>query len=351
MPLIAKDKDNDPLTYRIVAGLPSDASFDGNTNILRWTPTQAGQWTIHYRVDDNKSAPERGFDVDSLKITVTTKIEIFSSYPQEGFFSIPYQEEQEFGVVATGTNIMYEWTLNDAVLPASNVSRYIIKASDYPRGALHSLKVIAFDAANPNNFDQRSWGIRTKVELTSFGGQSVPFKGVELNWQTSHEDGHIGFDVLRSVSRSGIYEKITGQLIKSTTGNYAFTDTSALAGRTYFYMLQDLDLGGKRSRSEAISVTVDVPKDFMLLQNYPNPFNPETTIRFQLPKAIKVKVVVYNINGRIVKTLADGRKNAGYYELHWSGQNNTGSRVSSGVYYVRLEAGDFKATKKMLLIK
>ncbi|MBN1561044.1 Ig-like domain-containing protein [candidate division KSB1 bacterium] len=350
LPFYAEDKDGDPLTYTITAGLPG-ASFDAQRAILRWTPTQVGQWTMHYRVDDNKPAPQRGFDVDSIKITVLTPIEIISSYPQDNLIKIPYDQEQEFGVVATGTNIMYKWVLNGTIVQNSNVSRYTIKASDYPRGALHSLTVTAYDASHPLNADVHSWGVRTKVELTSFSGESAPFRGVELNWRTSHEDGNVGFDVLRSTAKSGVFAKITDKLITSTTGAYAFTDTSVVAGHTYYYKLEDFDIGGQRTQSEAIVVTVDIPRDFMLLQNYPNPFNPRTTIRFQLPQAVDTKVVIYNINGQVVNTVLDGRKDAGYYEIHWSGQNNAGVQVSSGVYYVRMQAGDFQATKKMLLVR
>jgi hypothetical protein len=302
-------------------------------------------------VDDNKPAPQRGFDVDSLKITVSTKIEIFSSYPQDITIKIPYDQEQEFGVVATGTNIMYKWVLNGAIVLNSNVSRYTIKASDYPLGALHSLTVTAYDANNPLNYDVRAWGVRTKVELTSFSGEDVPFRGIELQWSTSHEDPTVGFDVLRSSSKSGVYAKITDGLITSNSGAYAFSDTSVVAGHTYYYKLEDFDIGGQRTQSEVIAVTVDIPRDFMLLQNYPNPFNPRTTIRFQLPQTVVTQIVIFNVNGQVVKTLLDGRKDAGYYEIHWSGQNNAGIQVSSGVYYIRMLAGDFRATKKMLLIR
>jgi flagellar hook assembly protein FlgD len=153
------------------------------------------------------------------------------------------------------------------------------------------------------------------------------------------------------MSKSGQYTKITDGLLMSTSSDYVFSDTTAAAGRTYFYKLEDFDGSGQRTQSEAISITVDVPRDYMLLQNYPNPFNPRTTIRFQLPKSNQTVVVVFNINGQVVKTLKDERLDAGYYELHWNGDNNSGIRVGSGVYYVRMQAGDFKATKKMLLIR
>ncbi|MBN1480648.1 T9SS C-terminal target domain-containing protein [candidate division KSB1 bacterium] len=351
LPLSAHDRDGDPLTYQVASGLPKEAVFDANTAMITWTPTLAGQWIIQYRVDDNKPAPEHGFDVDSIKVTVATKVEIFSFYPQHSFISIPYDGEQEFGVVATGTNVSYEWWLDNKTVPNSNVSRLPIKAADFPRGSLHSLQVVAYDATNPHNRDDHTWGMRTKVELTSFTGQSVPYRGVELNWRTSYEDGNLGFDVLKSASKSGVFEKVNAGLIQSQNGSYSFTDTTVVAGSTCFYKLEDLDIGGVRSQSEAIMVTVETPKDFMLQQNYPNPFNPSTAIRFQVPKAVETKIVIFNINGQVVKTLVDEHKNAGYYEMRWFGKNNSENLVGSGVYYIRIQAGDFTATKKMLLIR
>lgn len=351
LPLYAEDRDGDPLAYQIISGLPNGATFNPGNAAIYWTPTQTGQWTVHYRVDDNKSAPEHGFDVDSIKINVATKVEIFSSYPQDSFISIPYDGQQEFGISATGTNVAYEWILNGEKVPGATSSRFVVVANQYPNGAVHSLKGIAYDATNRRNQAGRLWGVRTKVELTSFEGASVPFEGVALNWKTSYEDGNIGFDVLRSSSKNGEFEKITAALIQSDDGSYAFTDTTAAAGYTYFYKLEDLDIGGQRSQSEAIMVTVDIPKEFMLLQNYPNPFNPMTTIRFQLPKAVPVKVAIFNINGQEVKRLIDDRKDAGYYEIRWTGQNNAGLQVSSGVYYYRIQTDNFTATKKMLLIR
>jgi hypothetical protein len=88
------------------------------------------------------------------------------------------------------------------------------------------------------------------------------------------------------------------------------------------------------------------PTDFVLKQNYPNPFNPSTTIRFDVRSDAKVKLTVYNVLGQAVATLVDGFKAAGAYEVQWNAAD-----VASGVYFYRLESGDFKQTRKMLLIK
>jgi len=90
---------------------------------------------------------------------------------------------------------------------------------------------------------------------------------------------------------------------------------------------------------------------FRLEQNYPNPFNPETSIRFQIPKSIKTTLTIYNVLGQKVKRLVDNKLSAGTYTMRWKGVNDLGNTVGSGVYFYRIEAGDFVKVRKMLLVK
>jgi hypothetical protein len=89
-----------------------------------------------------------------------------------------------------------------------------------------------------------------------------------------------------------------------------------------------------------------LPAHFTLDQNYPNPFNPTTVVSFQLPVAGNVTLVVYDMVGREVSVLVDERKDAGVYEVRFDGSN-----LASGVYFYRLHAGNFVATKRLLLLK
>jgi photosystem II stability/assembly factor-like uncharacterized protein len=95
-----------------------------------------------------------------------------------------------------------------------------------------------------------------------------------------------------------------------------------------------------------ISYISNVPKNFSLSQNYPNPFNPSTKIQFALPKSSLAKIVVYDLLGREIETVVNEQLNAGTYEADFDG-----GKLSSGVYYYKLTAGDFSETKKMVLIK
>lgn len=95
----------------------------------------------------------------------------------------------------------------------------------------------------------------------------------------------------------------------------------------------------------------NLPDEFALGQNYPNPFNPTTTIKFQLPKSASVNLTVYNMVGRQVATLVNTEMDAGYHQVTWNGTDNTGQRVATGVYFYRINAGEFTTTKKMIMMK
>ena len=99
-----------------------------------------------------------------------------------------------------------------------------------------------------------------------------------------------------------------------------------------------------------------IPKETALLSNYPNPFNPETWLPYQLAKPAEVTLTLYDVNGAVVRTLALGHQPAGIYQsqsraAYWDGRNNLGEPVASGLYFYTLTAGEFTATRKLLIRK
>jgi len=94
-----------------------------------------------------------------------------------------------------------------------------------------------------------------------------------------------------------------------------------------------------------------LPKVFALHKNYPNPFNPVTTINYDLPKDANVRIVIYDLMGREVRTLVNRHQKAGYQTLQWNALDNHGLPVSSGFYFYVMDAGNFHKTEKMLLLK
>jgi hypothetical protein len=95
----------------------------------------------------------------------------------------------------------------------------------------------------------------------------------------------------------------------------------------------------------------EIPSDFSLSQNYPNPFNPETYIDFNLPDEAEVSLRIYNVRGQLVKTLVQEIMSPGTHTMRWDGKNNSGERVSSGVYFYRLTLDEKSIIKKMVLLK
>ena len=118
---------------------------------------------------------------------------------------------------------------------------------------------------------------------------------------------------------------------------------------------------GSRKYQKAIAflqslLALTRPGETQLLANYPNPFNPETWIPYQLSEPAEVTLHIYAVNGRLIRTLALGDQPAGMYQtrpraVYWNGKNEVGEQVASGVYFYTLKAGDFTATRKMLIRK
>jgi len=94
-----------------------------------------------------------------------------------------------------------------------------------------------------------------------------------------------------------------------------------------------------------------VPTATTLMQNFPNPFNPSTAITFDMAQAGHVTIQVYNVSGRLIRTLVDERRDAGRHHVEWNGMDTNGSSVPSGIYFYRMKASGYEATKKMILVR
>ena len=94
-----------------------------------------------------------------------------------------------------------------------------------------------------------------------------------------------------------------------------------------------------------------LPIAYNLYNAYPNPFNPVTTLQYDLPEDAVVNITIYDMRGRIVSNLVSSQQNAGYKSIQWNATNNLGQPVSAGLYLYTIEAGKFRQTKKMVLLK
>jgi photosystem II stability/assembly factor-like uncharacterized protein len=185
------------------------------------------------------------------------------------------------------------------------------------------------------------------VELNSFSASLIKDE-VILNWSTATEINNYGFEIERNV-KSG-FENIgfvDGHGNSNSPKNYSFTDNNPGYGKIQ-YRLKQIDNDGKFEYSNIIDVNIDLPLSFELSQNYPNPFNPITKIGFQIPGGTSglVSLKVYDILGREVATLINEEPPAGIYEVEFNAES-----LSSGIYFYRLQTGNFVDTKKFTLMK
>ena len=180
-----------------------------------------------------------------------------------------------------------------------------------------------------------------------------------------NEDGTIGiFDLI--IIAQHIDDSNASAPGKIANGNYGFatadvnnTELSATI-RTWITYAQ-IENDGSIAFLKGIAnlqklLNSKIPKKTELLPNYPNPFNPETWIPYQLMNPANVTLTIYDVNGNNVRNFILGYQEAGIYQtrssaVYWDGKNNIGETVASGVYFYTLIAGDFSATRKMLIRK
>ena len=184
------------------------------------------------------------------------------------------------------------------------------------------------------------------VELTAFTA-NVSGNSVNLIWNTATELNNSGFEIQRKSANSQFEQVgyVAGFGTTTEPRAYSFTDSKINVGN-YTYRLKQVDYDGSYEYSNEINVDVNGPEQYSLDQNYPNPFNPSTLIKYSIAKDGFVNVSIFNLLGEKVATLVNGNAKAGSYEINFNA-----SQLSSGVYFYSIEAGDFKAVRKMMLMK
>lgn len=185
------------------------------------------------------------------------------------------------------------------------------------------------------------------VELILFTAKTNQSK-VQLNWQTATELNNQGFEIQRKLENSG-WVTLGFRQGKGTTtvqSNYFYEDELAsINSNKLYYRLKQIDFNGAITYSYVVEV-ISQPLDFSISQNFPNPFNPITTIKYEIPKTTNVKIEIFDILGRKIFTLMNEEKSSGRFECVFNA-----SSFGSGVYYYRIEAGEYIQTRKMLLLK
>jgi len=177
-------------------------------------------------------------------------------------------------------------------------------------------------------------------------------EGIHLTWDVSVEEDFQYFTLEKSLN-SEFQEYETFETIDTS-----YIDLEYVLNETNYYRLAAVDHAGNVSEYsdvvEAAVLSIDVeliPDVYALHQNYPNPFNPVTTLRYDLPEDAVVSIVIYDVIGRKVKSLVNTIQAAGYRSVRWDATNSFGEPVSAGMYIYMIQAGEFRQTKKMVLLK
>jgi hypothetical protein len=158
------------------------------------------------------------------------------------------------------------------------------------------------------------------------------------------------FMILRSESLDGEFLAVDVSIMRDSQLSFSGTDCSVVPGKTYWYRIVLVGPAGEESCGP-IQVHVDaVPTAYRAYQSYPNPFNPLCTIRYDIARAGRLSLEVFNVDGSVVRTLVDAWREPGVYSEVWDGKGDDGTPLPSGVYFYRLESGDFVATRKMVLL-
>ena len=248
-----------------------------------------------------------------------------------------------------GTTTIPLYTSTD---PTGNVGPLVVSGNfTTPATGTSNIQVeITFNGNSFNNdnvyWDEMCLSYVVPVELTSFTATSNG-ADVELKWATATETNNQGFQVER-MSVGGSFEQvgyIPGFGTTTEPKAYSFVDSKLESGN-YTYRLKQIDFDGTFTYSEEVNVDIELPLEYSLEQNYPNPFNPSTMIKYSIPEDGFVKLAIYNMLGEEVAAIVNTTQKAGRYEVNFNA-----SKLSSGVYVYRIEAANFTASKKLMLLK
>ena len=169
--------------------------------------------------------------------------------------------------------------------------------------------------------------------------QNAPIQGVTVSCG----------DLSATTNNSGAYSLQIEAGVYDVTANHpnyqsvTFENVTVYANQTTTQNFQLSPLDGDDNSLAPVATSLN--------GNYPNPFNPETTISFSLKEPAKVAINIYNIQGKLVKTLVNEERTAGHYTVIWNGKDSNGRNVASGVYYYRMTAGKYSNTRKMIMLK
>jgi hypothetical protein len=374
----ATDPDaNTTLTYTLTPALPAGLTFTASTRALAGTPTATKASTTYtYKASDG-----------TLSSTLTFTIQVSAPANNAPAFAADSTTRSIAENTASGTNIGTAVTATDAdtgdtltyTLGGTDASSFSIvstsgqlqtkAALDYETKTSYSVTVSVSDGNGGSDSIDVTINVTDVDETNPSDAITFKYKDSEARRIGTSNSFRITITGTITASRSvRVVGTVEGYVNDDSIG-IAIVNESIDAGKSV-----DVSVSGiwnhDGSNSQTVSIELDVttitglaapsaqlvPSKTALMPNFPNPFNPETWIPYDLSEPGEVTLTIYNVRGVVVRELKLGHKPAGIYQsrsraIHWDGRNMFGEKVATGVYFYTLTAGDFTATRKMLIRK
>jgi hypothetical protein len=248
------------------------------------------------------------------------------SVPVSAQYRVPHGVFGCGGTAGSGTNILYD-TVGQQAANLMNGGGYQARLGFWYIAELES----AVEAA-----------------IVSFEG-SYSDDAVLLSWKAGIDTRFDGYDIYRAEGNAERFARINPERVEPLE-DASYSDKTAFPGRSYSYYISAVKEEAELFRSQTVRLALP-PRPVTLYQNFPNPFNPSTTISFFIPERSAVRLDIYDTAGKKVRTLTEGIKDPGKYDLEWNGRNYRDAELGSGIYFYRLLAGSKTITRKLVLIR
>ena len=346
----ASDPDGDGDTLYLWAGAspwPTGARFYNLTGTFDWTPdtTQSGTYYVTFYAGDGEFTDSEVVtitvldldpgDRDTLELSLTTQPDPANDQLSIKIELYCFHDD----VWLKGVTVPMLWDNPDLQMDTAHASAVCSAAFD---GAISFYN---------SSGEMDSTNISRNFQFGAFAQDSPGLAPAAMreHWATWYFTLS-NWSTTDSVVIWGVLEDSTGIPVVPLLFS-AVTEASASSSTINYVPLWKDTLVIKDVSDVRVVPGGELPERYSMSQNYPNPFNPTTQINFEIPVRSHVTLTVYNLLGQKVTTLVDKEMSAGRYIADWNSASDSGTKVASGVYFYKLEAGDFIETKKMMLLK
>lgn len=361
------DEDADSLKYSWRVNQQSAVSFDSlfQFNAIYFPP---GIDTVEVRISDGDTLVNHSWLVEIMNINTAPTVPE-PLFPLQGEILLesehlqwcpardPDPEDQQLTYfVQIASDSLFESICSADSVKADTVFslRGCGGFHQFESGQTYYWRVQAVDHSRDTSRIFPEWGCfrfqHVSAQILKAYGQNNGEGGITVFWETAHEKGNLGFNLLRKNSPASRFQRINEMLIRGTSP-YSYLDSDVDAGETYYYCIECVSVTGMTFRHDLIEISAPVPEAFALHQNYPNPLTLETLIRFQIPRKCHVSLSVYNILGEEVRTLVRETREKGFYDVIWNGRDENGREVGSGIYFYSITAERFHETRKIMVVR